>query len=316
VTRSRAFWLWYAAVLTPLVVGIESARAWQPPPPEEPPLEAAILAMPPKPDAGVDEARDGTGQDYSWDRCDTLPGDFRDTCFAALARQLAERDPDGALSACAEVNAGEQRDECVADVAEGHALVDLPRSHAICADIKSLKWRSQCVFGIAMAYAQVDPELAMATCEQTGMWRPFCRHDVNGERAVTDPEGAIATCEALPSARRDTCWHGLGKYIARVDVHRALTACERAPLHNDNRGQCIHGVGWAAAESRGSEALPICEVLGPMRDSCVMGVAYQAKRYNPEEATRLCELTHDAGEREHCLEFVQRRPARSPTPLP
>jgi hypothetical protein len=202
--------------------------------------------------------------------------------------------------------------ECAADVAEGHALIDVEHAREICAGIghsgesAGARWRDQCVFGIATAFAPLDSAFALATCEESGQWRPFCRHDVNGERATVDPIAAASYCSALPLSQQDACWHGIGKYIARVDVRRALTVCEGVPLANDFRGQCIHGAGWAAAEAEGTGAVAWCEPLGPMRDSCVLGVAYHTKRFEPEIAVALCGRASDRDERARCLAFVGR----------
>jgi hypothetical protein len=313
------FPLWYGASLIVLLGAVETGRMRRgadpdrAPPVFEPPTRA-VVALPPKPDASPPAARSGAADDtYTWERCDGLSGDYADACFAALARQRAERDPDGALAACARVTESERALECRADVAEGHARVDLDRSRAICAALRSdpaplgTKWGDQCVFGLANAQVHADPALALALCEESGQWRPFCRHDVNGERATVDPDGAVAYCESLPAERRDTCWHGIGKYVSRVDVARGIALCDRAPLDGDLRGQCVHGVGWAAAESHGEGALPHCETLGPMRDSCILGIAYHQKRFDPEGAKRLCGLARDAAERARCLDFVHRR---------
>lgn len=311
---SRVFPAWYAACLGVLLLGVELGRAARGPdaaaavPTASLPVEA-VMALPPKPETETPTAVDGGGDEagYTWERCERLSADFADACFAALARQRAERDPDGGLEACARIADGELRQECHADVAEGHARVDVDRSFTICDGIERKKWRDQCVFGIAMAYALTDPTFALATCEKSGQWRPFCRHDVNGERAVVDPDGAVAYCASLDPARQDTCWHGVGKYIGRVDTARALAVCDRAPLDGDLRGQCVHGVGWAAAERSGSAAAVMCEPLGAMRDSCILGVAYHARRFDPEHAAALCGTAEAAAERRRCLDFVGRR---------
>ena len=305
----RGFPLWYALSLASSLGVVETARAVRAPSEvveDRAPTEV-LLALPPKPETDIDPAAgDGQGEAYTFERCETLPQDFAAACYAALARQLAERDPDLALEACEKIGDTSLTGECQADVAEGHALVNADFSRTICDRIKKPKWMDQCVFGIAMAYAIPDTAYALQTCEDSGRWKPFCRHDVNGERSVVDPPGAVAYCRSLPIERKDTCWHGIGKYIGRVDPGKALATCEDAPLAGDLRGQCIHGVGWAAAESRGSDALDLCTPLGDLRDSCVLGVAYQAKRYEPERAIELCQLAVEPTEVARCLEFVRR----------
>ena len=313
----RSFWLWYGAVLASLLGGIQTARATREAEPEEAepsPPQAVVLALPPKLDRGPD-AREGAGESqiYTWDRCQGMPPRYADTCFAALARQRAERDPEGGLEACAAIGEAELRFECMADVAEGYSLVDVQHSLGLCETIPRKKWRDQCVFGISTAWALRDPGFALATCEHSGQWRAFCRHDVNGERATVDPAGAAAYCDGL-DARRDTCWHGIGKYIGRVEVARAIEVCQGAPPKAGYRGECVHGAGWAAAETQGEGALAWCEPLtGTDKDACILGVAYHTKRFDPPRAAELCKLAADAGERRLCLDFVGRTGVKAPS---
>lgn len=309
MSRRTRFLPWYATTLLVLVGFVETGRLVGPLETEQErvELEGVVMAVPPKPETRREDAAGNTrSETYSWERCESMPKTYADTCFAALARQLAARDPAGGLEACEQVTLGELRWECIADVSETHAPIDVERSRAICQTIPSSKWEDQCVFGIAMAWVHLDAAFALETCEASGRWKAFCRHDVNGERAVVDPEASVAYCRQLEGRKRVTCWHGVGKYIGRVDPSAALRVCEAAPLESDLRGQCVHGVGWAAAEQSGPAALPLCDDLGPMRDSCILGVAYQSKRYNPEQAASLCMKAESSEERTHCLEFVRR----------
>ena len=106
------------------------------------------------------------------------------------------------------------------------------------------KWRDQCVFGIALTYSVTDSPWAFRLCDQAGQWRDFCRHDVNGEIAVVNPTLALEHCQAEEGdlLTRKTCWHGIGKYIARVDIDKAFAACEQVPSGPHHRENCIHGL--------------------------------------------------------------------------
>jgi hypothetical protein len=269
---------------------------------------AAMMEPPPKPEAGGASPASGIGGTdgepaFTLERCATMTGDFADTCYAAVARDKALKDPDGALAVCAQVHRDEGGFECIADVAERHAEVEVAWSRATCETIPSRKWRDQCVFGISSAFALTDPAFALRNCEDAGQYTPFCRHDVNGERSTVDPAGAMAYCAALPVVKQTTCWHGIGKYIGRKDEAAAASWCAQVPA-GELRGQCYHGLGWAAAEKDGAAAVDRCDALGEGRDSCVLGVAYQQWRYSPDTAALLCDRATAADEKRRCLDFM------------
>ena len=164
---------------------------------------------------------------------------------AQLARQSAMRDLVGGQEACLQIEKKDTMWECLSDIAEVYAPFDREASLSLCPTIKKKKWRDQCVFGIALALSTIDSPWAFRTCDRAGTWRDFCRHDVNGEIAVVNVDLALSHCheEEGDILRRKTCWHGIGKYIARVDVDRAFDACAQVPLGPDNlyRENCIHG---------------------------------------------------------------------------
>lgn len=310
----RAFLLLYALCLLGCLGLLRMAPHLAPPAPP-PPAEverAVAIAIPPKPE-GAREAR-GLGQSshrYTEEGCEAREGELFDLCFHQLALQRAPTDLDGALLACARMGREEGRQECISDVAERHARTDREAALALCPTIGRKKWRDQCVFGIALAFAKTEPEWAFRRCDQAGQWRDFCRHDVNGEIAQVDLDLALAHCAAEEGdlLRRKSCWHGIGKYLAREDVERAFAACARVPegpqgLYREN---CVHGLGWGASEAAGAGFLPSCERAGPQRDSCRLGVAYNLVRFDPGAAAEICAGVARADLREDCLRFVRSR---------
>lgn len=278
------------------------------PPPEEDAREPA-MALPPKPQgASPDRAAAGEGpaRHVTPESCEARTGELRDLCFQVLARQGAARDPQESARWCARVQDPALREECVADVAEGAAPVDRSASEALCATVASRKWRGQCHFGIGLALAEVDSAYALGRCEHAETFRDFCRHDVVGEVALVDVDAAVAFCareEGDPITRK-TCWHGIGKYLARRDASEAAAACARATL--EWRGNCVHGAGWGAAERDVDAALAGCASLPAHADNCTQGVAHQQKRVDPARAVALCEGIATARIRARCLAFVRR----------
>ena len=95
---------------------------------------------------------------------------------------------------------------------------------------------------------------ASKLCSESGQWRDFCRHDVNGEIAVVNPELALEHCAAEEGdlLMRKSCWHGIGKYIARVDVQKTYAACDQVPPGPEQlyRGNAFMGL---AGEHRRAE---------------------------------------------------------------
>ena len=198
----------------------------------------------------------------------------------------------------------------MSDVAELYAKHDRARSLEVCPTISKKKWRDQCVFGIALAQSTLDPKWAFRTCDPSGQWRDFCRHDVNGEIAVVDSDLALANCAAEEGdlLTRKTCWHGIGKYIARVDVDRAFDACAKVPSGPDNlyRENCIHGLGWGASESRGVDFVSGCRRSGAEKDSCLLGIAYNLKRFDVDAGLGICAQVERADLKEKCEAFVRK----------
>ena len=312
----RAFLLLYLLCLGLCVGGVHSARAAVAARPEAASPEAdhqVAVAIPPKPETELDRGPgdpSAEGTLYDEATCDRYEGDFRDVCYHALARQRAPRDLDGALLACEVVERKRLRMECQADVAELHVQTDLPSARAVCPGIPARKWRDQCFFGIAMALVQDAPRQALAGCDDAGIWRDFCRHDVLGEVSVFDLELVLEACgrEEGDLLTRKTCWHGIGKYIGRVDMGRAFAACERVPQGPSGvyRENCVHGAGWAAGERFGDAGLLHCSTAGDLEDSCRLGVAFQIERSQPQEAEEICRSVRRSDQRAHCLDWVSR----------
>jgi hypothetical protein len=313
---NRAFLLLYLLCLGLCVATVEGARAARASIPEPPVAELdqqVAVAIPPKPVTELDRELGDPGAEgthYDEATCDEYQGDFRDVCYHALARQRSARDLAGALLACDVVERRRLRWECQADVAELHVGTDLAAAREVCPGIGARKWRDQCFFGIAMALVELEPRQALAGCEDAGIWRDFCRHDVLGEVSVFDLDLVLEVCgrEEGDLLTRKTCWHGIGKYIGRVDLSRAYAACERVPdgpsgIYREN---CIHGLGWAAGERFGDAGLAECGAAGKLEDSCRLGVAFQIERSQPERAVDICRSVTRTDLRDHCLDWVSR----------
>ncbi len=284
---------------------VRSGWAPEPAPAVSAPITGVQVAIPPRPE-GVRPVQGVGGERFTEKRCLALGGSFRDICFHQLARQRAETDLLGAREACEAVSRPRNRHECTSDVAELHARVDLEVALGICPEIPRKKWRDQCVFGIALTTVMTRPAAAFVLCDQAGMWRDFCRHDVNGEIAVKDPTMALSHCaqEQGNHLTRVSCWHGVGKYLARVSVERALRACERVPA-GVYRENCAHGLGWGAAESRGLAMADQCHDAGEVADSCRLGVAYNHRRFDIDAALQICAAVTRADLRQQCDKFVR-----------
>jgi len=305
------FSLLYGLCLGVCLGAVELLQAsWVPEPvPEVTLAEEVIIAVPPKPE-GV---KQGAGEEeiyrYTEAKCRSLDGDYRDICYHQLARQSAATDLAGATVHCGQVADREVGQECLSDIAELHAETDREAALAICPTIGKKKWRDQCVFGISLAMSTLDSPWAFRLCDKAGKWRDFCRHDVNGEIAQVDHELALAHCAAEEGdlLRRKTCWHGLGKYIARVDVDRAFEVCERVPLGPANlyRENCMHGLGWGASESAGADFVDDCTRAGARTDSCLLGVAYNLRRFDIGSGMKVCAKVKRTDLRGQCEAFVQ-----------
>jgi hypothetical protein len=262
------------------------------------------VALPPRPE-GVRPVHGAGGDLFTEKQCLSKRGSFRDACFHQLARQRATADLPGALLACGAVTRPRTRHECSADIAEIHARVDSARALALCPEIPRKKWRDQCVFGIALSTVATHPAAAFSLCDSAGMWRAFCRHDVNGEIAVVALPLAMAHCAAEQGDHltRVSCWHGIGKYIARVDVGRAFAACRAVPA-GEYRENCAHGLGWAATESDGVAAAKRCDEAGDVADSCRLGVAYNHRRFDVDAALAVCSTVLRPDLRARCETFA------------
>lgn len=309
----------YLVCLSVCFGGVQLAQAsWQPAPPPPPPQPVEqIVAIPPRPEGVRAVKSDGAGDGYRYTEQACLqqaPGQLQDICFHQLARQRAPTDLPGALDACAQVPAPKRRTdrdtryECMSDVAELHAPNNRDAALAVCPTIPRKKWGDQCVFGIALALSQIDSPWAFALCDQAGRWRDFCRHDVNGEIAQINPDLALAHCAAEQGdlLTRKSCWHGIGKYIARVDIDRAFTVCEQVPLGPDNlyRENCVHGLGWGGAESASASFADECRRAGPREDSCMLGVAYNLRRADIDAGLAVCDRVQRADLKQQCVTFV------------
>ncbi len=312
--RSRPFAILVLACLAALLGlrwGLEPfVRASQAAVAETAPSEG-VMALPPKPEGAAlrPGEQDGIGEGaarLTLDACMTMPGDVRDVCLQALARQSAERDPEGALLVCARISDTELGHECRADVAEGLAPIDRSAAERICIAIPVVKWRGQCHFGMGLALAETDPEYALGRCEFAEAFRDFCRHDVVGEVALVSLPPAVAFCsrEEGDWLTRKTCWHGIGKYLARRDFDEAAAACGQSTP--EWRGQCFHGLGWGAAERDPDDTLARCAKQATYADNCRQGVAHQLKRFDLTRGLAVCESLQTRTIRERCLQFLKR----------
>ena len=305
------FWKLYSIVLTFCVALVQMAQlSWiENAPPPKKTDSATVIAIPPKPE-GVMEPSQGEGDQlvYTEAGCKKQPAQFRDICFHQLARQQAYTDLKGALSSCDKIERQETIYECQSDVAELYSPVDREASLAVCPSIERKKWRDQCVFGIALAYSIADSPWAFRLCDRAGQWRDFCRHDVNGEIAVVNPDLALEHCHAEEGdlLTRKTCWHGIGKYIARVDIDKAFAACDRVPSGPQNlyRENCIHGLAWGASETAEEAFLAQCERAGKEKDSCFLGVAYNLRRFDIDRGLAICADVKRGDLKEKCIQFV------------
>ena len=267
-----------------------------------PPKPAGLAAPDPSPrdDATLPRLTEGA--------CLARPPALHDLCFQALARQAAAQDPAAAARTCDRVVDVELRDECVADVAEAAAPAYRDAAVALCVAMPRPRWRGQCHFGIGLAVAETDPGWAFGRCAHAEAFRDFCRHDVVGEIALANLDAAVGLCarEEGDALTRKSCWHGVGKYLARRDASAALATCLRAtPAW---RGNCAHGAGWGAAERDADAALAACVGAGAYADNCRHGVAAQLKRIDPERALALCARLRDSSLATRCTAFVRRSP--------
>ena len=328
----------YALCLAVVLGGVQALLAgWEAPPPPTPvaPTSAEqAIAVPPRPE-GVrpvqGEGEEG-GHRYTEEGCRELDSSYRDICFHQLARQRAPTDLQGGLDACGMMTAkgdpqpwcaspedqrlggcdpvsdGEGRMECQADVAELYSPADREEALQVCPTIARKKWSDQCVFGIALAWSHLDPEWAFRLCGQSGQWHDFCRHDVNGEISQFDDALALSHCaeEEGDALRRKGCWHGIGKYIARVDLDRAYRVCDQVPPGpgGEYPEQCFHGLGWGAAEQAGADYRTACAPAGDHADSCKLGFAYNLRRFDQPAGLQICSTVQRPDLRARCEEFV------------
>ena len=274
-------------------------------------ISIEIIAIPPKPEGNIkeiDSKTEGEGIFYTEEGCNKQPDKYKNICFHQLARQRAHHDVVGALEACQNINVPDTLGECQADIAELYAPHDKETALQICPTIQRKKWRDQCTFGIALALSTIESKWAFRICDKAGQWRDFCRHDVNGEIAVINVDLALEHCgwEEGDLLRRKTCWHGIGKYIARVDIDRAYEACSRVPNGPNNIyiENCHHGLGWGGSEEIGMDFLPTCERSGIYQDSCYLGVAYNLRRFDIRQGLEICYKVQREDLRRQCIDFV------------
>ena len=273
------------------------------------------MAVPPKPTGALPEGPEASGageggkQLLSEAACVRLARDVQDICWQALARQQSTINVEEALGFCPRIKDEELRLECQSDIAEAIAHTDKARAIGLCTQIDSIKWRGQCHFGIGLALAETEPAYAMGRCEDAEIFKLFCRHDVVGEIALVNLPAAHEQCQIADEAAktselaRKTCWHGIGKYLARRDIDEASQACDAAtPAWV---GTCYHGLGWGAAERDVDATLSWCE-SSKYPDNCRQGVAHQQKRADPARAVALCQSIQTESIRTRCLDFVTR----------
>lgn len=299
------------ATMLGLRFGLVRVDAALNPPPEAPTKEPVMMAPPkpagavaPPPEAGA--PGEGAGALITLERCESSGPALWDVCFHQLAYQTGARDPMGSLPICDRIVDEETRLECRSDIAELSAPVDREVAASICVALDSVKWRGQCYFGVGLALAELDPDYALAQCERAEAYRDFCRHDVVGEVALESLAPAVAFCarEEGDTLTRKTCWHGIGKYLARRSFDEAAAACQQSTP--EWRGNCFHGVGWGAAERDPDSTLLSCDQMGIYRDNCRQGVGHQLKRADASRAVEVCESIVDAAIRQRCLNFVTR----------
>ena len=306
------FWLLYILCLSLCLGSIQLAQAaWEPPqPPQEEEVTVRVIAIPPRPE-GVRQVQ-ATEKDgevwYTIEACQKMKGQYQDICFHQLARQKATTDLKGGLEACKLIDKKSTKQECMADVAELYSPSDREAALAVCPEIQRKKWRDQCVFGIALSWSTLDSPWAFRTCDRAGQWRDFCRHDVNGEIAVVNSSLALEHCAAEEGdlLRRKSCWHGIGKYIARVNVDQAFAACEKVPLGPDRIyiENCYHGLGWGASEAQGASFAPSCQRAGQQKDSCLLGIAYNLRRFDVDAGISICGQVQRQDLLTQCKKFV------------
>ncbi len=295
-----------------VLVGTRFALAWVVPTAAARQVEVesrepgGAMEVPPKP-AGLAHEAGGNGSGdaaLTPATCEGMPVEVRSTCWQALARQTAQADPEEALRVCGRLPEGPGREECASDVAETIAPRDRARAAEICAGVASTKWRGQCHFGMGLALAEVDPEAAIGLCNSAEAFRTFCRHDVVGEIAMVNLPAALTICgrEEGDTLTRKTCWHGIGKYLARRDLTEAAGACLAGP--KSWQALCFHGMGWGAAERDVDAALSGCAAFGEYADNCSHGVANQLKRSDPAREQAICESLTQPEARAKCLAFV------------
>jgi hypothetical protein len=307
-----AFSMLYGVVLAVCVGAVEGLKAtWEAPVADLVPqqVEAVTVAVPPRPEGTRPVQGEGDeAYRYTEVACRKHEGELRDICFQQLAGQRAATDLQGGLDACELIEDVDKHGECMASVGELHANTDRVAALAVCPTIDKGKWKDQCVFGIALALAGPDPEYAFRLCDEAGRWLDFCRHDVNGEISQVDPQSAYDHCAAEEGdlLRRKSCWHGIGKYVGRVDLPGAWEWCAKVPNGPDDlyRENCIHGLGWAGAERFGREFVPECDKAGEKRDSCLLGVAYNLKRFDAAAGVELCQVVSRSDLKARCLQHV------------
>ncbi len=273
---------------------------------EAPNEASSAMAVPPKP-GGLAPAGAGSGAGdaaLTTSICEAMSSQLQDTCWQALARQTAAADPEEALRICARLGSAELSYECQADVAEAVAPASRALAEELCKGIPVVKWRGQCHFGIGLALAETDPEYAIARCQDAEAFRTFCRHDVIGEMAMVNLPAAVEICarEEGDTLTRKTCWHGMGKYLARRDMSEAAASCSQAT--SSWQPLCFHGVGWGGAERDVDQALASCASFGEYADNCRHGVANQLKRFDPTRQLAICEALQNSEARTKCLAFV------------
>lgn len=304
------FWKIYLCTVCLLVGSIQIAE-WRFPvqAPKMQVVQQIIISIPPKPE-GVQENTSGGNGDfiYTEEGCAKQPEQFVDICLHQLARQKAQTDLVVALDVCDRLQKEEQHWECYSDSAELYASTNRDVALEVCPTIGKKKWKDQCVFGIALVWSTQDSPWAFALCEQAGQWRDFCRHDVNGEISVVNLDLALEHCgrEEGDLLTRKSCWHGIGKYIARVDVDRAFQACDRVPSGPSNlyKENCYHGLGWGASETAEESFMAQCERAGEEKSSCLLGIAYNLRRFDIDRGLRICQTVPRLDLQEQCLRFV------------
>ena len=293
------FGLLYGVCLAGCLTVVSALRAHAEPPAAEilPQKVEQFIAVPPKPDGASEERGEGEAPLHTWEGCQDRGGDFRDACFKALAWQRAERDVDGALKSCEEVEDVDQRFECVADVAELHSLTDRKRSEGICPTIPRRSGKINVGLGLLWPGAR-RTEYARAVAQCGNVAR--LQHDVNGGSLRWTRRMRLIGTNWKRRCVKDCflIWASTGN----PKQPRALQASSCSISLPEAAFTVLAGRWRKIGED---ETVGFCRDLPEHQDSCFLGLSAHAKRLSPEERWSIARPSSD-DLRERCSAFAQR----------